>query len=66
LLLSAAFSWGWGSKSAIGRVNDAGGDFWVFRGYLYLELGLASNSEIRDSVITGSFDKVEVSWAMEL
>jgi len=57
LLLAAGAA---GSESAISRVTDAGGVLWVFRGHLCLDLGLASNSEIRDSVITGSFDEVEV------
>ena len=61
LLLSAsACSWGTGSESAIGRVNAVNGKPRVFRGDRYLELGPGSAIELRDSVITGSSDKVEI------
>jgi hypothetical protein len=58
LLLAAVCAWGAGSESAVGRVNDVGGGFWVFRNHPYIELGLASNSEMRNSVITDWLDKV--------
>jgi hypothetical protein len=60
LLSATACSWGMDSESAIGRVNDVKGKPTVFRGDRYLELGPGSSIEIRDSVITGSSDKVEL------
>ena len=60
MLVSTACSWGAGSESAIGHVNDVKGNPRVFRGHRYLELGPGSSIEIQDSVITGLADKVEV------
>lgn len=60
LMSTTACSWGAGSESAIGRVNDVKGNPRVFRGDRYLELGPGSSIEPMDSVITGSSDKVEV------
>ena len=61
LLLSAsACGWGRVAQSAIGRVKDVEGKPRVIRGDRYLELGPGSVIEIRDSLITGLFDKAEV------
>lgn len=60
LSCATACSWGTGSETAIGRVNDVQGKPRVFRGDRYLELGPGAGLEIGDSVITYSLDRVEV------